>query len=123
MRRCGRIVRHVIAGFESRIAAHGCALSIADAARAQGVTICGAAFARRDTLRAIHVDPVHGFEMPDHALGALDDVFEGSEHRPALRMGQTALLVLLGDAPDADVDDLIDQTRLAGRGALWVTTA
>lgn len=114
---------YVIVGFESRIAAHGCALSIAGAARERSVKVCGAALARRDTLRAIHVDPVEGFEMPEHALGVLDGIVAESAGRPSLRMGETALLVLLADLPKDDVDDLIDRIDLERRGALWVTTA
>ena len=66
---------HVIAGFESQIAARGSALAIADAARDRGMTVLGAALARRDTVHAIHVDPVHGFRIPEHALAVLDGVF------------------------------------------------
>jgi hypothetical protein len=114
---------HVIAGFQSQIAARGSALALADAARLLGVAVLGAALARRDTVRAIHVDPVDGFRIPEHALALLDEVFEESQTKPSLRAGETALVVRFADVPTGHVEDLIDRTSLERRGALWVTTA
>jgi hypothetical protein len=112
---------HVIAGFESQIAARGGALAISDAAQEHGLTIGGAAVARRATDNAIHVEPLPGFEMPEHVLGALDAVFSGNQQPTHLRMGEAGLVVSLGD--DADAVALAAAAQLERLGALWVVSA
>ncbi len=111
---------HVVAGFESQIAARGAALAVVGAARASGADIAGVALARRDTERGIHVDPLLGFELPPHVLGALDSVVEGEHPSRDLRPGQTALVVSAISAGSA-LSSAIDDAALDRHGALWVT--
>lgn len=112
---------HVIAGFESQIAARGGALAIADAARGRGLTVSGAAVARRDTERAIHVDPVPGFEMPAHVLQVLDGIFPDRPGPASLHVGETGLVVSFADG--SDVATLAKEAQLESHGALWILTA
>jgi hypothetical protein len=116
---------HVIAGFESQIAARGWAIALGEAARERGLGLRGAALARLDTEHGIHVDPVPGFEMPDHVLQVLDDVFTDRVGAPKLRMGEAGLVVSFAEGPADDVATLADQASLhgKGRGALWVRIA
>lgn len=113
---------HVIAGFESQIAARGGAMAVVDAAREVGLAVRGVALARQDTEGAIHVDPVRGFELPGHVLQVLDGLLEGNGTSTALRTGESAVVVALDGPAD---DGAAALTRIAGldaRGALWVTT-
>ena len=111
---------HVIAGFESQIAARGGAFAIIDAALKQGLHVSGAALARRDTERAIHVDPLRGFAMPEHVLQALDDVVDEVADSPGLDPGETALVVAITGASRSDVASCLDGAMSDGLGALWV---
>ena len=114
---------HVIAGFESRIAAHGGALAVVDAARERGLKVGGAAFARWDAERAIHVDPVPGFGMPEHVLQVLDGFLLRGSGPAHLNLGETGLVLELGETSVLEVDPLVASAQLGSRGALWVTTA
>ncbi len=115
---------HLIAGFQSQIAALGGAMAVAQLARERGSVIAGAALARRDAERAIHVDPVRGFAMPRHVLQTLDGVVETDTGRPTLDTGETAFVVLFeSDSGDDGLASLADRTLVADHGALWVTTA
>ena len=113
---------HVIAGFESQIAARGGAMAVVDAAREAGLAVRGAALARQDTEGAIHVGPVRGFKFPEHVLHVLDDLLEGNGASVGLRAGETAVVVALGDLPDNGVATATLTAGLEGRGALWTTT-
>lgn len=113
---------HLIAGFQSQIAALGGVMAIARIARTQGTTLGGAALARRDTERAIHVDPIRGFAMPPHVLQTLDGVVESGPGRPTLDTGETALVVSLESVVLDGLVPLADRTLVTDHGALWVTT-
>jgi hypothetical protein len=114
---------HLIAGFQSQIAALGGVMEVVRLARQQGAAVGGAALARRDTERAIHVDPLRGFAMPAHVLQTLDSVVETSTGRPTLDAGETALVVSLLDVPGDGLSFIADRTLVVDHGALWVTTA
>ena len=110
---------HVIAGFESQIAAHGAALAVSGAAGARGAAISGAAIARRDSESGMHIDPLPGFDPPPHTLAALDMVLESEPPADVLRPGQTALVV--SSASRVDVfTSVVDAAALDRHGALWV---
>lgn len=113
---------YLIAAFKSQLAAHGGALEIAGAAAENGLTINGVALARIDTLRAIHVDPLPGFEMPGHVLQVLDDVVPEGAESATLRVGETALAVALtvAETHDTDRTAVECQAVLESRGAHWV---
>jgi len=114
---------HVIAGFESQIAARGGLSAIGRLAGSLGADLGGAALARRDTEGAIHVDPLRGYEMPDRVLHVLDGVVDTARDAPRLDVGMTALVVSLG--PTGCADDLArftDPSVLEDEGALWLTT-
>jgi hypothetical protein len=113
---------HVIAGFESQIAARGGAMAVIEAAREVGLVVRGVALARQDTEGAIHVDPIRGFELPGHVLHALDGLLAGNGASVGLRAGETVAVVALDSPVDSGATAV---TRIAGldtRGALWVTT-
>jgi hypothetical protein len=112
---------HVVAGFASQIAAHGGAMAITESARERGLTVLGAALARLDTQRCVHVTPVPGFAMPRHVLQLLDGVFVDEEGPAHLRVGETGLVVALYGAEE-DAAAVPDLGTLRGRGALWVLT-
>jgi hypothetical protein len=112
---------HVVAGFASQIAAHGGAIAISESAREHGLTVLGAALARLDTQRSVHVTPVPGFAMPKHVLQLLDGVFVDDEGPAHLRVGETGLVVALDEAEE-EPDAAPDLSTLRGRGALWVLT-
>jgi hypothetical protein len=114
---------YVIAGFQSRIHAHGGALAVVDAARERGGTVAGAAFARLDAERGIHVDPVPGFGMPEHVLQVLDGFVCDVPGEAQIHMGETGLVLALDDDADLELDTLVTSAHLGGRGALWVSTA
>lgn len=114
---------HVIAGFESQIAARGGLSAMGRLAGALGAGLEGAALARRDTEGAIHVDPLRGYAMPDHVLHVLDGVVDCPRDAARLDVGMTALVVSLGPAGDADdVARLVDRGVLEEEGAVWVMT-
>ena len=96
-------------------------------AQARGLTIGGAALARRDTERSIHVDPLQGFELSGHVLQALDAVVDADAEKqgmPRLAICETALVLSLRDAVGvSDIACLTDRELLEREGALWVTTA
>jgi hypothetical protein len=114
---------HLIAGFQSQIAALGGVMEVVRIARDHGAAVSGAALARRDTERAIHVDPLRGFAMPAHVLQTLDSVVETSSGRPTLDAGETALVVSLDEVQGDGLASLADRTLVVDHGALWVTTA
>lgn len=115
---------HLIAGFQSQIAALGGVMEVVRIARRHGAAVGGAALARRDTERAIHVDPLRGFAMPPHVLRALDSVVEHGAGRPTLDPGETALVVSLEDVPrDGGLASRADRALVTDHGALWVTTS
>jgi hypothetical protein len=114
---------HVIAGFESQITARGGLSAIGRLARTLGADLGGAALARRDTEGAIHVDPLRGYEMPNHVLHVLDGVVDSTREAPRLDVGMTALVVSLGPTGCADdLARLVDPAVLEDEGAVWVTT-
>jgi hypothetical protein len=112
---------HVVAGFASQIAAHGGALAITESARERGLDVQGAALARLDTQRSLHVSPVPGFAMPRHVLQLLDGVFVDEEGPAHLRIGETGLVVAL-DGSEEGSAAVPDLGALRDRGALWVLT-
>lgn len=113
---------HVIAGFESHIAAHGGAIAITDAARDCGVTVHGVALARMDTQRGIRIDPLPRFPMPEHVLQTLDRFFTDGTGQAQLQTGDTALVVSLANDRSGDPGSIANLVRLESRGALWVMT-
>jgi hypothetical protein len=112
---------HVVAGFASQIAAQGGVMAVAESARERGLTVLGAALARLDTQRSVHVTPVPGFAMPKHVLQLLDGVFVDEEGPAHLRAGETGLVVAL-DGAEEDSAAVPDLAALRGRGALWILT-
>lgn len=112
---------HVIAGFESQIAARGGAMAVVDAARTVGLTVRGVALARQDTEGSIHVGPIRGFELPGHVLQVLDGLLGGNDRSTVLRAGESAVVVAVDD-PDGGAASLARVAELDARGALWVTT-
>ena len=111
---------HVIAGFESQIAAHGAALAVSGAAGARGAAISGAAIARRDSASGMHIDPLPGFDPPPHILAALDMALESEPPVDVLRPGQTALVVASACRVDVFAS-VVDAAALHQHGALWST--
>ena len=111
---------HLVAGFESQIAAQGAAFAVSGAARARGADISGAAIARRDSVSGMQIDSLQGFDPPPHILGALDMVLESDLPADLLRLGQTALVVS-SSSPEDVFTTLVDAAALARHGALWTT--
>ena len=111
---------HLVAGFESQIAAHGAALAVSGAARAGGADVSGAAIARRDTESGMRIDPLQGFDPPPHILAALDRVIESGSTPVRLRPGQT-MLVVSSSSPEDVFTTLVDAAALDRHGALWTT--
>lgn len=110
---------HLVAGFESQIAAQGAALAVADAARSAGTAVAGGALARRDSERAIHVSPLWGLELPAHVLRTLDTIVDEDGAR-ALFPGQSALVLSL-PARDGVIRGVVGEAGLERLGALWVS--
>lgn len=111
---------HVVAGFESQIAALGGAFAVADAARTGGLVVTGAALARRDSGRGIHVDPLAGFDLPPHVLSAIDTVIDAEDPADVLLPGQAAFVVSSA-SPAHQFATAVDKAALGRLGALWVS--
>lgn len=111
---------HVIAGFESQIAAQGGAMAVVRAARQDGREVDGVALIRRDSELAIHVDRLRGFDLPAHVMRLVDDAIDSDEGAPTLERGEAAFVVSLRDGPGADATGVVENAALTGHGALWV---
>lgn len=112
---------HVIAGFQSQIAARGGAMAVVDAASDAGLTVRGVALARQDTEGAIHVGPIRGFEFPGHVLQVLDRLLEGNDSSTVLRAGESAVVVAVDAPSEGGAGALTRVADLDARGALWTT--
>lgn len=118
---------YLVAGFESQLTARAAAAELRRVALAESVQLGGAALVRRDTIFGIHVNPIGGFELPEHVLAVADRLLNAKwanaedMEDPAIRPGESMLVLVIGDPNGAT--RLARSANLEPYRVLWTTVS